>query len=303
MIWSQTRKLFRFGFCEFLLLVSFGPLSLHAEGLSNSQLWKSCQSGNAEERLSGCTAIIKSEGSGSQSRLSDALDARCWAYHVKGEFVLAIDDCRASIKIRPKYSYAYNNLGAAYLGMGDFANAITVLNKAIELKPNYFWSRLNRAKAYVATGKKREALRDYQFALELQPQNGEVKEALRMLAESDGGALSSPVSGNPKPMQSETSPSIPPPTNSAMLSALQPRAPSALGRRIALVIGNAIYQNAPVLSNPQRDALLVADALKRTGFQTVTLQTNLGREALITALRNFAQQSQTAAPERLASVV
>jgi hypothetical protein len=37
--------------------------------------------------------------------------------------------CEASIKIRPKYSYAYNNLGTAYLGMGEFAAAITALNK------------------------------------------------------------------------------------------------------------------------------------------------------------------------------
>jgi tetratricopeptide (TPR) repeat protein len=73
---------------------------------------------------------------------------------VKGQYALAIDDCKASIRIRPKYSYAYNNLGAAYLGMGDFTEAITALNKAIELKPNYFWSRLSRGRAYAAIGKR-----------------------------------------------------------------------------------------------------------------------------------------------------
>jgi len=60
------------------------------------------------------------------------------------------------------------------------------------------------------------------------------------------------------------------------------------------VVGNATYKNAPVLSNPQRDAILVADALKRTGFQSVTLQIDLGRDALVSALRNFAQQAEAA---------
>ena len=308
MIWNRRRKLYRFGLGGILLLLSSfitGP-SL-AQSPSGNQAWKSCQSSNADERLAGRTAIIKSGGSGSQSRLSDALDARCWALHMKGEFVLAVEDCKASIKIRPKYSYAYNNLGTAYLGMGEFADAITALNKAIELKPNYFWSRLNRAKAYAAIGKKEEARRDYQFALALDPENGEAKESLKMLALSDGGSLNPAIASNPKPVpQPEASLSPLPLTNTVAqpgqtlspfantFPAVRPKPPGLFGRRIALVVGNANYKNAPVLSNPQHDVALVADALKRTGFQSVTLQTDLGRDALILALRNFAQRAETA---------
>lgn len=66
------------------------------------------------------------------------------------------------------------------------------------------------------------------------------------------------------------------------------------GRRIALVIGNSRYKNAPLLPNPQHDAAMVADALKRTGFAEVTLQTDLGREALASALQKFARVAATA---------
>ncbi len=65
-------------------------------------------------------------------------------------------------------------------------------------------------------------------------------------------------------------------------------------RRIALVIGNSAYENAAALPNPERDANLVADALKRTGFETVTLLTNLRKNALVTALRGFAARAETA---------
>jgi hypothetical protein len=96
---------------------------------------------------------------------------------------------------------------------------------------------------------------------------------------SDGSTSSSTATTNPKVV-------APPSANTYPL--VQPKASSEFGRRIALVIGNATYKNAPVLSNPQRDAILVADALKRTGFQSVTLQIDLGRDALVSALRNFA---------------
>jgi Caspase domain len=57
-------------------------------------------------------------------------------------------------------------------------------------------------------------------------------------------------------------------------------------RRIALVIGNSAYENAAALPNPERDANLVADALKRTGFETVTLLTNLRKDALCDDVRH-----------------
>ena len=48
------------------------------------------------------------------------------------------------------------------------------------------------------------------------------------------------------------------------------------------------------LPNPERDANLVADVLKRTGFETVTLLTNLRKDALVSALRDFAARAETA---------
>jgi uncharacterized caspase-like protein len=46
-------------------------------------------------------------------------------------------------------------------------------------------------------------------------------------------------------------------------------APAHADKRIALVIGNGAYQNAPQLPNPPNDARDVADALKRIGFDVI----------------------------------
>jgi urea transport system substrate-binding protein len=65
------------------------------------------------------------------------------------------------------------------------------------------------------------------------------------------------------------------------------------GRRIALVIGNSGYKNVQALANAQRDATTVADALRRIGFQAVSLQIDLGKEKLVETLRLFAREAET----------
>ena len=63
--------------------------------------------------------------------------------------------------------------------------------------------------------------------------------------------------------------------------------------RVALVIGNAAYIHGGLLSNPSHDAAAVAQALTRAGF-TVTTRTDLGRDALVDALKAFARDSADA---------
>ena len=50
----------------------------------------------------------------------------------------------------------------------------------------------------------------------------------------------------------------------------------AADRRVALVIGNSSYQNAPILANPTKDAEAMAESFKVAGFDVVTALYNLG---------------------------
>ncbi|MFO1183519.1 MAG: SUMF1/EgtB/PvdO family nonheme iron enzyme [Bauldia sp.] len=64
-------------------------------------------------------------------------------------------------------------------------------------------------------------------------------------------------------------------------------------KRVALVIGNSAYRTVGALPNPANDAKLMKSGLEAAGF-TVTLAESVGRDAFVTALRNFRDQADGA---------
>jgi len=70
-------------------------------------------------------------------------------------------------------------------------------------------------------------------------------------------------------------------------------APALAERRVALVIGNGAYRNAPRLPNPPNDAEDVGAALKRAGFETI-LRTNVDKAGMDEATIQFARAARTA---------
>jgi branched-chain amino acid transport system substrate-binding protein len=80
-------------------------------------------------------------------------------------------------------------------------------------------------------------------------------------------------------------PSSPPPVQEI---ARAPSAPVALGRRVALVMGNSAYRSMPTLANPRNDAADVGAALKALGFETI-VQTDLNKAAMNGALSQFSK--------------
>ena len=65
-------------------------------------------------------------------------------------------------------------------------------------------------------------------------------------------------------------------------------------RRIALIIGNSEYANAPRLPNPRGDAQALATTLSQLGFSSVTLRLDLKRDRLIDELKAFARAAADA---------
>jgi hypothetical protein len=58
-------------------------------------------------------------------------------------------------------------------------------------------------------------------------------------------------------------------------------------RRVALVIGNSAYQNAPILPNPERDARGIADMFQKAGYQLVSTAFNVGNFDFKRTIRKF----------------
>jgi Caspase domain/Putative peptidoglycan binding domain len=63
--------------------------------------------------------------------------------------------------------------------------------------------------------------------------------------------------------------------------------PALAGRRVALVIGNSAYQNAPFLPNPKKDAQAIAASFKKAGFDVVSALYDVGNLPFKRALRHF----------------
>lgn len=67
----------------------------------------------------------------------------------------------------------------------------------------------------------------------------------------------------------------------------------ALAKRVALVVGNSAYVYSPRLTNPGNDARQISAALKRVGFEVLTvLDADLQR--LVAALENFYTKADSA---------
>jgi tetratricopeptide (TPR) repeat protein len=109
------------------------------------------------------------------------LDARCRAFNDLQQYERGLADCKASIALQPRYSYAHLNLGTSLVGLGDLPNGIAEFTKAIELKPNVIHSYLGRARALAALGNKELAKEDFRQALTIDPTSQQAREGMAAL--------------------------------------------------------------------------------------------------------------------------
>ena len=67
--------------------------------------------------------------------------------------------------------------------------------------------------------------------------------------------------------------------------------PAFAERRVALVIGNAAYQNAPALANPRRDAQAMTAMFQKAGFDVVSAESDVGIAQFKRAIAQFADEA------------
>jgi tetratricopeptide (TPR) repeat protein len=200
------------------------------------------------------------------------------AWESKGEHDRAIADYNDALKLDPKFAPTYNNRGNALGKKGEYDKAIADYNDALKLDPKNALAYNNRGHAWEQKGEYDKAIADFNDAIRLDPNFEGAKNNLRIALEEKARQRPE-VTTQSAPQQ--------------QLATVQPQqqAPVATtpsGKRVALVIGNAKYSYAPLLANPTRDAQLLASTLRKVGFQSVTVKTDLTREGMIQALREFA---------------
>jgi tetratricopeptide (TPR) repeat protein len=234
-----------------------------------------------------------------------AFNNRGLAYSRKGDANRAIADYTKAIELNPRYAAPYNNRAWAYYKSGKAAQGLPDVERSIELRPDHAQDLDTRGHIFEAMGQRSKALADYNAALRVQPDlvsslwaRGQIYEVqgLPSLAIADYKRLIELKEDAERPEREheKAHARITALENNEMASApvIKPgggtsqKPPQEIGRRVALVIGNAQYQTAGALTNPKTDASAVAAKLGLLGFAVIS-KYDLGAAEMRKALSEF----------------
>lgn len=208
-----------------------------------------------------------SEAIRSNPKNVSAYAGRGGVWNKKGDYDKAISDFNEAIRQNPKYANAYSNRGVAWSNKGEYEKAIADYDERIRLDPKSAGAYRNRGESWSKKGEYDRAISDYNEAIRLDPSNANARENLQFELEK-------------KQKQEKRA--------AAESSSTQKAAPAqSNGKRVALIIGNGRYSNYGALENPTRDAGYIAETLKKAGFDTVSVKSNLSRQDMLQALRDF----------------
>jgi tetratricopeptide (TPR) repeat protein len=233
-------------------------------------------------------------------------NSRGFAYLRKREYDRAIADFSQAIKLKADYAVPYSNRGAAYREKGQLERALADTEKAIRLRPDFARAYLNRGLTHAKKRDHQRAIADLSEAIRLDPNDPEYYEARAAsheaagqidLAKADYRTAVDLLPRRPAGQEAQSS------ARSA-LARLEGRDPApqtnkvgpaprtgALGRRVALVIGNSRYTNSPLLKNPRPDAQAIAAAFRRLGFAEVVERYDLPLRELADEFKSFGDLS------------
>jgi tetratricopeptide (TPR) repeat protein len=219
-------------------------------------------------------------------------DNKCWINRDRGLADQALHDCGKAIELAPQLGFGYAKRCALLLGKGEHGRALDDCSKAIERDKTWAYAFIIRAKVYEARKELTNAVADYKRALAVPAREEEksdrefARSRLSALDTSSAAPRPSPSVTNDKKGNPEAVDRKPGATASAKPGADVARQP-ALGRRVALVIGNSAYVHAGRLANPANDSRAIATSFRRLGFAEVFERYDLDLAKMGVALKEF----------------
>lgn len=218
-----------------------------------------------------------------------------------GDLDGALADINQAIRLDPTLPQPLINRTAIWRVRGDLDRAIADGSEAIRLAkdkppanimtpPNsvLISGYIHRALAYEAKGDYARATDDYKATLAIVASDAGSKAnqataKVRLSLVTDAAApvpRDAPTTMQPAPAPQQTGTAALP-------------APVALGKRVALVIGNGAYAHVKALPNPPNDARAVAKSLRDIGF-TVSEGVDLDRAEMQRMTRDFLREAARA---------
>ncbi len=226
----------------------------------------------------------------------------------RGDYDLAIESYTTAIKLQPQVAAFHINRGIAYRWRLDYDNALADLNDGLKINPKAWFGLSERGLVYRRKQDFQRAIADHDEAVRLAPKawkaysyrafthetRNDLKSALADFKMAQALAVDSARAADMARSVSRIENKIAglstqPPAARPGSPAPNASAPRNTGQRVALVIGNSRYSNVAQLINPKNDAEVLSKALRAVGFNNVMLKTDLTREQLNTALKEFAE--------------
>ncbi len=232
------KKLFELAVFDFDEALSLSPKD---QSTLANRGWTLSQMGQHDRAIADFTAFLALNPRGDR-----VFNNRGLAHLRKGDLPAALADFEEAIKINPQAVPPRNNRGLVLARQNKLDEAIAEYNEALRIDPNYLLAYNNRARAYETKGDLEAALADYKRSAEHEgPLRSEDDTRAKAGAKPQFERLTKAIAEGkvaPKP---------------------------GAERRVALVIGNSAYQNAPPLRNPVNDAKGFAAVLRAIGFSEV----------------------------------
>jgi tetratricopeptide (TPR) repeat protein len=99
----------------------------------------------------------------------DAYNNMGIAYGKLKQYKKAIESYQRAININPDDDSAYNNMGVAYGELGEYKSAIKAYQQAIKIKPKHYIAYNNMGNAYGKLKQYQQAIESYKQAIKIKP--------------------------------------------------------------------------------------------------------------------------------------
>ncbi|WP_431556305.1 caspase family protein [Methyloceanibacter sp.] len=260
--------------------IRLGPGANYATLYANrGVLWRTL--GDYDRALADLDKAVKRDPKNAHSY---ATRATIWQF--KGNLDRALADADQAIKLEKKSKPLYLSYRAEiYRYRDEFEASISDYDAALRDTPDFAMAYTGRGLTYEKMGNLTRALADFEKALTITKFSDSNKSA----QETARARLAALNAGEPQQAASVPAPVT---AQTASTPSEQLQGNVSQGRRVALVIGNSAYKAVPALTNPQHDAEAVAGALRKVGFDVVSVSSDATREQLIEALRQFADEAE-----------
>ena len=148
-----------------ITLISFVAAS-SLLGQSQEKYRKQCATGDPEQSITACSALIQSAQPNGKYLASAYLD-RASAYARKSDYEHALQDYNAVLRLNANSANAFYGRGWVYAKKTDYDQAIREFTHALRLNPNLSGALRERGVAYTHKNDYDHAIQDYDEALRL----------------------------------------------------------------------------------------------------------------------------------------